>query len=200
MHRRLFILGASASLAACVSHEAPDEPGDACAIFEQNDGWWRAVKRAENRWGAPPALQLAIIRQESGFNHDIRPARGRGFLFFPGRRPSSAHGYAQALSSTWEEYERARGDSGADRDEFSDAADFVSWYAGGRQRELGIPFEDARSHYLAYHEGRGGYRRRTYEGNATLQASASRVQSYRDTYAAQIDRCEGRLNRWWLPF
>lgn len=200
MHRRTLILGAAAALAACVSHEQPDNPGDACEIFRQNDGWWRSVKRAEDRWGAPPALQLAIIRQESGFDHNARPARGRGFLFFPGRRPSSAHGYAQALSGTWDEYERARGDSGADRNEFSDAADFVSWYCGKSRRELGLSFEDARSHYLAYHEGQGGYRRGSHQGNSTLMASASRVQAYRDAYAAQIDRCEGELNRWWLPF
>jgi hypothetical protein len=31
-------------------------------------------------------------------------------------------------------------------------------------------------------------------------ASAQRVQTYYDAYAAQIDRCDGRLDRWWLPF
>jgi hypothetical protein len=200
MHRRALIFGAAAALAACVSNEQPDNPGDACEIFRQNDGWWRSVKRAERRWGAPPALQLAIIRQESGFNHNARPARGRGFLFFPGRRPSSAHGYAQALTSTWDEYERARGDDGADRNEFSDAADFVAWYTGKSRAELGLRWEDARAHYLAYHEGQGGYRRGSYQGNSTLAASAARVQAYRDAYAAQIDRCDGELNRWWLPF
>ena len=75
--------------------------------IRSDKGWWLATRVA---W--------------------LRPARGRGFLFFPGRRPSSAHGYAQALTGTWDEYERARGESGADRNEFSDAADFVSWYAG----------------------------------------------------------------------
>lgn len=200
MHRRALLIGAAGALSACVSNDMPDQPGDACAIFDQNDGWWRSVKRAERRWGAPPALQLAIIRQESGFDHNARPARGRGFLFFPGRRPSSAHGYAQALNATWEEYERAAGDRGLDRDEFSDATDFVSWYTGRTRAELGIPFSDANAHYLAYHEGRGGYRRGSYRGNATLLAAAARVHSYYSTYAAQIDRCDGRLNRWWAPF
>lgn len=200
MHRRALLVGAAAALAGCVSNDRPDSPGDACDIFQNQDGWWRSARSAERRWGAPPTLQLAIIRQESGFNHNARPARGRGFLFFPGRRPSSAHGYAQALTSTWAEYERARGDDGVDRNEFSDATDFVAWYCGVSQRELGISFADARSHYLAYHEGRGGYRRRSYEGNGTLLAAAARVQGYYDVYAAQLERCEGRLNRWWLPF
>src|SRR5262249_33011388 len=101
MRRRTFLIGGSLALTACANTTPPDEPGDACSIFEQHDSWWGAVKRAERRWGAPPALVLAIIRQESGFDHNARPARGRGFLFFPGRRPSSAHGYAQALRSTW---------------------------------------------------------------------------------------------------
>lgn len=200
MHRRFFFLGAAAALSACVSNDPVADPGDACEMFETQEGWWRSVKRAERRWGAPPALQLAIMRQESGFDHNARPPRGRILFIFPGRRASTAHGYAQALSSTWEEYERARGDDGLDRNEFSDAADFVAWYAGRSHQELGIAYADARSHYLAYHEGRGGYRRETYRGNATLMASASRVQSYYDTYAAQIDRCDGRLNRGWLPF
>ena len=201
MDRRAFlVLGGASALTGCVSTTPPDDPGDACSIFEQHDSWWGAVKRAERRWGAPPALVLAIIRQESGFDHNARPARGRGFLFFPGRRPSSAHGYAQALNSTWDEYQRASGDPGVDRNEFHDAADFVAWYCGGSQRELGVSFTDARGHYLAYHEGRGGYRRGSYEGNASLMASAARVQNYRDAYQSQLDRCQGQLNRWWWPF
>ena len=200
MLRRALILSAAAALAGCVTNDRPDDPGDACSIFENQDGWWRSVKRAERRWGAPPALQLAIIRQESGFRHNARPPRGRFLFFFPGARASSAHGYAQALRSTWEEYEHARGDSGVDRNEFSDATDFVSWYTSRTHREFGVPYSDARSHYLAYHEGRGGFSRGSHRGNSTLLSAADRVQSYRDAYQAQLDRCEGRLNRWWLPF
>src|SRR5688572_32851412 len=104
MRYTLFATAGLATLAltalnGCVSNDRPDSPGDACAIFQQNSGWWRSVKRAEDRWGAPPELQLAIIRQESGFRHDARPERGRFLFIFPGRRPSSAHGYAQALNS-----------------------------------------------------------------------------------------------------
>lgn len=200
MLRRLFLIGSAGVLAACANTTPPDAPGDACEIFRQHESWWGAVKRAERNWGAPPALILAIIRQESGFDHNARPARGRGFLFFPGRRPSTAHGYAQALESTWEEYERAAGDSGVDRNKFRDAADFVSWYTGTSQRELGLSFNDARAHYLAYHDGRGGYRRGTYHGNSTLLAAADRVQRYHDAYRSQLDRCEVELNRWWWPF
>lgn len=199
MHRRAFILSAAA-LAACVSTDQPDLPGDACAIFRQHESWWRSVKRAERRWGAPPALQLAIIRQESGFDHNARPPRGKFLFFFPGARASSAHGYAQALEGTWAQYERAAGDRGVDRDEFRDAADFVSWYAGRSQRELGLPFSDARNHYLAYHEGQAGYRRGSHRGNDRLLAAAARVQRFSDAYTSQLAGCAGELNRWWWPF
>lgn len=199
MHRRMFFLGAAA-LAGCTSTARPDEPGDACAIFRQHESWWRSVKRAERRWGAPPALQLAIIRQESGFDHNARPPRGRFLFIFPGRRASSAHGYAQAITGTWEQYERAAGDRGVDRDEFRDATDFVSWYASISHRDLGLAYSDARGHYLAYHEGHGGYARGSYHGNAQVLAAADRVQSYCDAYQSQLNRCEDDLNRWWWPF
>ncbi|MDZ4777282.1 MAG: transglycosylase SLT domain-containing protein [Alphaproteobacteria bacterium] len=205
MRRRLFVggmiaLALSASVSACVSTQKPDEPGDACAIFEQHEAWWKAVKRAERRWGAPPALLLAIIRQESGFDHNARPPRGKFLFFFPGRRASSAHGYAQALDGTWEVYKREAGDDGADRDEFRDAADFVAWYANRSRRDLGIPFSDARGHYLAYHEGAGGYRRGSYQGKNGVIAAANRVQAFASAYQGQLNRCEGQLNRWWWPF
>ncbi|HWA00742.1 MAG TPA: transglycosylase SLT domain-containing protein [Caulobacterales bacterium] len=203
MRRRDFIVGmaAMAALASgCTTHATPEEPGDACDMFRNQGGWWRAVKSAERRWGAPPALQLAIIRQESGFRYRARPPRRRILWIIPGPHQTSAHGYAQALNSTWDEYKRARGDDGVDRTEFSDATDFVAWYCSVTQRQLGVDYSDARGHYLAYHEGRGGYSRRTYQGDAGLLAAAARVQSYRDAYQAQLDRCSGQLNRWWWPF
>jgi len=194
------LLLALIALGGCVSTAKPDEPGDACAIFRQHEAWWKAVKRAERRWGAPPALQLAIIRQESRFVHNARPPRGKFLFFFPGRRASSAHGYAQALEGTWDEYARAAGDRGVDRDEFRDAADFVSWYAGRVRRELGVPFSDARGHYLAYHEGLGGYRRGSWRGKSGVIAAANRVQGFASAYQSQLSRCEDQLNRWWWPF
>ncbi|HVY85267.1 MAG TPA: hypothetical protein VG943_09040 [Caulobacterales bacterium] len=201
MRRRMFLLGAATlAVGGCVTHAMPEQPGDACDMFEHQAGWWRAVRSSEHRWGTPPALQLAIIRQESGFRYRARPPRGRILWILPGPHITSAHGYAQALNTTWDEYKQARGDAGVDRTEFSDATDFVAWYCSVSHRQLGIDYADARGHYLAYHEGRGGYSRGSYQGNAALLASAVRVQSYRDAYAAQLSRCEGKLNRWWWPF
>ncbi|MBI1250019.1 MAG: transglycosylase SLT domain-containing protein [Alphaproteobacteria bacterium] len=200
MQAKLLVLAAPLVLAACASTAPPSQTQNACAIFEEQGSWWRAAKRAERRWGAPPALQLAIIHQESGFDHDARPARRGGFLFIPGRRPSSAYGYAQATNETWARYERARGDSGVDRDEFADATDFVAWYVRTSHDELGLGYDNARAHYLAYHEGQGGYRRGTYRSKGWLMDVAGRVQANADRYARQLDECDGRLDRGWLPF
>ena len=203
MLRRSFLITAPAAvLGACVSTDPPDSPGDACAIFRQHESWWGAVKRGERRWGAPPALVLAIIRQESGFDHNARPARGRGFLFFPGRRRVLRMGLCASrqrdVGAIRARASRRRRRSTAT----SSATPLIScaWYCGVSNRELGIAFTDARAQYYAYHEGHGGYRRGSHQGNDRLGAIGDRVQSYYDTYRAQLDGCEGELNRWWWPF
>jgi hypothetical protein len=38
MHRRFFFLGAAAALSACVSNDPVADPGDACEIFETQEG------------------------------------------------------------------------------------------------------------------------------------------------------------------
>ena len=72
----------------------PSKPLDACAIFKEQPGWYKATKKAERKWGTPVHVQLAIIQAESSFRHDARP---------PGR-VSSAYGYSQAIDGTWDWY------------------------------------------------------------------------------------------------
>jgi hypothetical protein len=194
-------LAAAAMLGGCASLSPPTTVSNACQIFAQKPDWWRAVRRSEARWGALPALQLSIIYQESSFTHDARPPRLDGFLFFPGKRPSSAFGYAQALDQTWREYAIAVGDRGVDRDEFRDAADFVGWYVAQSRARLNLQFTDFKAHYLAYHEGHGGYRRGTYRGKAWLLQAAAKVEANARTYQTQLNGCERKLNGagWW-PF
>jgi hypothetical protein len=172
----------------------PSDQADACAIFRERPSWWRAVARTEERWGTPPGLVLAIIRQESSFTHDARPPREDGFLFFPGRRPSSAFGYAQALDATWDEYRRTADERGAERDEFRDAADFIGWYTSRSHQRLGLAWTDGRAQYLAYHEGHGGYSRGTYRSKPWLMDVAARVGANAAAYQRQIDGCERDLN------
>jgi hypothetical protein len=198
---RFLVPAVGVALAGCASIDPPAQTADACAIFSEKESWWRAVKRAEDRWDVSPGYVLAVIRQESAFTHDARPPRRGGFLFFPGKRPSSAFGYAQAQDPAWQDYQKAVGDSGVDRDEFRDAADFVGWYTHESARQLGLSMSDYRAQYLAYHEGRGGYAKRSYSGKSWLLDVASKVDATARTYDAQIDRCDGRLNRMGLwPF
>ncbi len=190
-------------LSACsTAPPTAGEQADICDIFEERKDWYRAAARTEKTWGAPVALQMAIMKAESSFNHDARPARGkRRFLgLLRGKRPSSAFGYAQALDATWDEYRRATGNRGADRDDFDDASDFIGWYVSRSSQTAGIRPSDAKAQYLAYHEGAGGYSRGTWRSKPGLIRTAERVASDAWRYDQQLPKCEKRLKRNWIPF
>lgn len=185
-------------VSAC-GHAPPSQVSDACLILEDNRAWWRALQRTERRWGVSPAIQLAILKRESSFNSRARPARRRLLGFIPGSRPSSAYGYAQALDSTWDWYRRDTGRRGADRDNFSDAVDFVGWYASKSRQLSGISSDNARDLYLSYHEGHSGFNQGSYRNKSWLMRAAGEVQTDARRYASQLDRCERRLSRrFWL--
>jgi hypothetical protein len=185
-------------MSACASGP-PSRPSDACAIFSERRGWWDAVRDSERRWGAPPEVQLAILNQESGFDRNARPPRRKVLFVIPGlRRQSTAYGFAQATRSTWDWYKDETGRRFADRDSFRDAADFVGWYANKSRSLSGIALSDARNQYLAYHDGHGGYNRRSYRGNRDLIRRADSVASRAATYRAQLDGCRRDLDRRFL--
>lgn len=144
---------------------------------------------------------MSILYQESGFVHNARPKRTRILGFIPGPRKSNAFGFAQVKTETWNEYQRATGNRWGRRDRFRDAVDFVGWYNRQSLRRSNIQPQDAHNLYLAYHEGHGGYNRGTYRNKAWLISTARQVASRADQYAAQLPRCERRLQRsWWWPF
>ncbi len=200
MRRGVLLAISSAFLATACASGPPDQVHDACLILEDNRSWWRDLRRTERRWGVSPGTQLAFLKRESSFNRNARPARTRLLFILPGPRPSSAYGYAQALDSTWDWYRDETGRRGADRNDFGDAVDFIGWYAGMSRRQSGIALTDPYNLYLAYHEGHGGFNRRTYRGKAWLQRAAREVEADARRYDAQIDRCEDRLGRNWIPF
>jgi hypothetical protein len=187
-----------ASLSACAT-PPPAQTADACLILEDNRAWWRAIQRTERRWGVPPGVQLAILKRESSFNAHARPARNRLFGIIPGSRPSSAYGYAQALDQTWDWYREDTGRGGANRNSFSDAVDFVGWYAAKSRQLSGIPSDNARDLYLSYHEGHGGFNRGTYRSKRWLVNVADDVARDAARYESQINGCRRRLShRFWL--
>lgn len=181
-------------LASCGS-VPPDDVTNACEIFDDKGGWYKATHRAEERWGLPKDIQLAIIGQESGFDADAKPARRRFLGVIPGERFSSSRGYPQAVRETWEIYQRDSGNLDANRRSFSDAADFVAWYGAQSNRRNGVALDDAYGQYLAYHEGWGGYAEGSYRGKDGVVAAAESVSRNAARYRAQLDRCERRFRR-----
>lgn len=138
---------------------------------------------------------MAIVYQESKFESKAKPPRRKCLFIFPGPRPSSAYGYSQAVEGTWEKYKRYTGNSGADRDDFDDAIDFVGWYVTMLKRKCGIAKNDAYHLYLAYHEGPGGYLRKSYQKKAWLKQVARSVESRAIRYASQLALCEKEFQK-----
>jgi hypothetical protein len=184
-------------LAACAS-SPPESVADICEIFEDRRGWYNAAKSAEQRWGIPVPVNMAFIYQESSFQSRAKPARNKFLWVFPGRRPSSAYGYAQALDETWQEYEQKSGNSRASRRNFSDAIDFVAWYNANSTRISNISNNNAMHLYYAYHEGNGGYQRATYSDKQWLVDIAARVQANSNRFAGQLDGCRRELDKNWF--
>ena len=169
--------------------KAPRNLDNACSIIKQNPSWLRAMQKTERKWGVPVAVQMATIYQESKFIGNARtPIRYKAGVLPVGRQ-SSAYGYAQAIDSTWEWYQRDEGGRRAKRDRFDDATDFIGWYFNESRERLGLSPRDARRQYLAYHDGHTGYKRGTYRGKAWLVNISHSVESRAITYNTQLQRC-----------
>jgi hypothetical protein len=187
-------------LAGCAS-TPPRDQDNVCNIFSENPRWYDHARASERRWGTPIAIQKAFIQQESSFRARARPERNRILGIIPGRRPSSARGYAQAQDPAWSDYQVASGNRRARRSNMADALDFIGWYNDVSHRRLGLARNDAYNLYLAYHEGHTGYQRGNWRNNRQLQSIARRVDELSQTYQRQLNECESRLRcRRWYQF
>lgn len=183
-------------LASCVT-TPPASPDNLCRIFKEKGDWYKAAKRSEKKWGVPMQIQMAIIHQESGFRGRAKPPRKRFLGLIPTVRPSSAFGYAQVKDGTWDWYRDKSGNGFASRANFADAIDFVGWYGEQSQKMVGISKWDAKNQYLAYHEGHGGYRKKSYRKKAWLVKVADKVKRRADNYGAQLKGCRDELDSGW---
>jgi hypothetical protein len=181
------------ALFGCATPTPPRNPDNICEIFRENDEWYEDAADSYERWGIPIPVMMAILHQESKYIGDAKPPRTTCLWIFPGPRPSSAYGYAQVLDGTWEEYQESTDNSWADRDDFGDAIDFVGWYCALSVKKCRISKNNARNLYLAYHEGRGGYNRRTYAKKAWLLKVAAKVQKRAVRYRGQLAACENEF-------
>jgi hypothetical protein len=172
------LLGFAAWLAissqSCASAPPPRQVESLCGLFAERADWREAAQRAGERWQVPPALLLAVIHQESRFRAEARPW-WRLLGLVPVAPASSAYGFGQATNGTWRDYRRATGRRGARRDDFSDAIDFVGWYADVIHRATRVAKDDAYHLYLAYHEGPGGFARGSHREKPWLLEVARRV-------------------------
>lgn len=194
-----------AGLAACANTSPPSNIVNACEIFEERQDFYDAMADAEDKWGAPIHIQLAIMRQESAFDGEARPPRTWFLWVIPTGRKSSAYGYPQAKNDTWDWYKKDSGNRGADRNDIEDAADFIGWYIAKTHTMTGVSKWNAYGQYLAYHEGQGGYTKGTWKGKSWLQNVARKVERNAGVYAAQMQKCRKTLEKrrsgsWFWPF
>ena len=191
MKRVLRAVVLCALVAGCGSgnYSAPRNLDDACSIARERPQYMRAMERTERRWGVPVHVQMATIYQESKFIGNARTPRRYALGVIPMGRQSSAYGYSQALDGTWGDYLSERGRFGKRRDDIDDATDFMGWYMRETYESLGIALDDARNQYLAYHEGRAGYRRGSYRAKSWLMRVAGEVAARADNYQVQLAVC-----------
>lgn len=192
--KRFLQIGCLLLLAACGSGsggsgQAPRFLDNACAILDQRPGYLRAFKATERKWGVPVHVQMATIYQESKFISNARTPLRYSLGVIPVGRQSSAFGYSQALDGTWKEYQQQEGGRRTRRDNIRHATDFMGWYMAGTRRELGISLSDTRNQYLAYHDGRTGYRRGSYRGKPWLVRIAGQLEGRAAMYRQQLQRC-----------
>jgi len=184
-------------LSACTS-APPSNPENICDIFSEKSKWYKKARKSKNRWGTSIPILMAFTKQESGFHAKAKPPRRKILGFIPGPRPASAYGYSQAIDETWSAYKKSTGHWSADRNDFGDAMNFIGWYNDQSYRKNKIAKTDAYHLYLAYHEGQGGFSRRSFKNKKWLKNVATKVSATTARYTTQLKSCEKKLNRGWF--
>ena len=182
-----------------ITLRAPKHQEHLCQLFQEHPSWYWSAQRAEQKWGVPISVQMAIIHQESHFRAGVKPPHHLWLGFIPGFRPTTAEGYAQVVDGTWQEYLHSTHQRSARRSSFANAVDFIGWYSNQLHHQLGIAKSDAESMYLAYYLGPGGYRSGRYQNNPRLIAIAHKVAKQQQIYQSALNRCQATLSQrpWW---
>ncbi|MCK5663676.1 MAG: hypothetical protein KAI17_09320 [Thiotrichaceae bacterium] len=178
--------------AGCAVYQ-PTDTNNICHIFQGETDWYESAIDAQKKWNTSIPAMMAFMHQESRFVAQAQPDRDWFLWIIPLPRKSSAYGYAQAQDPVWDEY-TSDGNAFDTRDDFDDAINFIGWYMHGSTRTLGIKKSDVYSQYLAYHEGRGGFKRKTYNKKPWLKKVASKVTRQSQRYQTQLNSCKTRLD------
>ena len=174
-------------LSGCTS-SPPSNTENLCSIFQEKDSWYVSAHKVHDKYGVPINVAMAIMAQESGFKEDAKPPM-RWFLFIPYGRGSSAYGYAQAQDPVWNDYVDQKGSFLSSRSDFEDSLDFIAWYMTKSKATNNVKLSDAFNQYLNYHEGWGGYRKKTYMGKTWLIDVARKVHTRSENYKRQLQTC-----------
>ncbi len=201
INKRSVFLAAFILTSLCLSGCVPPPPHsktNVCKIFQQYPKWYWAAQDAQKKYHVPISVQMAVVHQESRFNGTAKPPRKKLLGFIPWSRPTSARGYTQAINRTWRTFQKETGTT-AGRTSFTAAVHFIGWYATRAHRRAGISRANAYEVYLAYHEGIGGYMRKSYLRKPWLIKVSHKVQRFADLYHGQLLRCRGKLPKkhWW---
>ena len=192
------VVGSATLLAGCAS-APPQQQHNLCDIFREKPKWYEDALDMQEKWGTPINVAMAIVKQESSFRHNARPPKDYLLGFIPWGRVSSAYGYAQAQDPAWSDFQKATNNGGS-RTNFDDSLMFIGWYTAETHRTLGISKWDPYNQYLAYHEGRGGYKRKSYQAKPSLIKVARKVEQQAKDYGWQLKQCRQELenNRSWF--
>ncbi|WP_340680914.1 hypothetical protein [Paraglaciecola sp.] len=185
-------------LSAC-SVSPPQNTSDICDIFFEKRDWYDAAKDMQEKWGVPIHVPMSMMYQESSFRAKARPPKDYYFFgLIPWGHVSTAYGYSQAKTPTWDDYVRETDNSWADRTDFDDAIDFMGWFISKTHKTNKVSKWDAEKQYLNYHEGWGGFKRGSYKKKPWLGKVAKTVQSRALIYAQQLKTCEEELSKGWF--
>ncbi|CEO38222.1 hypothetical protein C0Z01_18020 [Photobacterium kishitanii] len=196
---RLLLLTVVALIVSGCATPPPSNQSNLCSIFRQYPDWYEDALDMQQQWGTPINVAMAIMKQESSYRHDALPPKDYVLGFIPWGRVSSAYGYAQAQDPAWSDFQKHTGHGGS-RSDFADAMQFIGWYTHETQRQLGISKWNAYAQYLAYHDGRGGYKRGTYRRKPWLMKVARKVEQQSKNYGWQLKQCRKELDAnksWW---
>jgi hypothetical protein len=163
-----------------------------CLVVDANWGWSSALKATHRQYKVPPGLVMSVIFNESSFRAQARPKRENWLGIIPWR-VSSAYGYGQIKDVTWAWYKAHNAGWFQSRTNFSDTADFIGWYYRLFMTKNALDdasaSQIAKSFYLAYHEGLGGYSRKSYDNNQWLLDKAQKVSERAISYDKQLQSC-----------
>jgi hypothetical protein len=194
----LMITASTIFLGACTA-TPPKNISNICDIFIEKRDWFETATDMRKKWGVPIHIPMSMMYQESSFKAKARPPKD--YLFFgliPWGRVSSAYGYSQAKTPTWDDYKRETDNSWADRTDFHDAMDFMGWFINKTNKINGVSKWNAELQYLNYHEGWGGYKRGSYHKKPWLKTVAKMVNARSLKYATQLKTCEDELSKGWF--